>query len=86
MKEPEGYGSHPRPVNAALNQWLFNISTVDQALELLMQRELKVSGGDRLGKTINIFARNHNHAGTICSTLRASYPTTKGKFAQSSIA
>jgi type I restriction enzyme R subunit len=53
----EDTGDLPRQIDAnALNRWLFNASTVDQALELLMQLGLKVDGGDRLGKTI-IFAR-----------------------------
>lgn len=78
----EDTGAIPDQVNAAaLNQWLFNISTVDQALELLMQRGLKVDGGDRLGKTI-IFARNHNHAQFIVQRFDANYPHYKGKFAQ----
>ncbi len=75
-------GAIPDQVNAAaLNQWLFNINTADQALELLMQRGLKVDGGDRLGKTI-IFARNHNHAEFIVKRFDANYPHYKGKFAQ----
>ena len=75
-------GAIPDQVNAAaLNQWLFNSSTVDQALELLMQRGLKVDGGDCLGKTI-IFARNHNHAEFIVQRFDANYPHYKGKFAQ----
>mgnify|MGYP000049974683 CR=1 FL=1 len=78
----EDTGVIPDQVNAtALNQWLFNISTVDQALELLMQRGLKVDGGDRLGKTI-IFARNHNHAQFIVQRFDVNYPHYKGKFAQ----
>ncbi len=71
----------PQISAAALNQWLFNISTVDRALELLMQRGLKVDGGDRLGKTI-IFARNHNHAEFIVQRFDQNYPNYKGKFAQ----
>ena len=78
----EDTGAIPDQVNAAaLNQWLFNISTVDQALKLLMQRGLKVEGGDHLGKTI-IFARNHNHAEFIVQRFDANYPQYKGKFAQ----
>ncbi len=78
----EDTGAIPDQVNAAaLNQWLFNISTVDQTLELIMQRGLKVDGGDRLGKTI-IFARNHNHAQFIVERFDANYPHYKGKFAQ----
>ncbi|HEY9631712.1 MAG TPA: DEAD/DEAH box helicase family protein [Coleofasciculaceae cyanobacterium] len=78
----EETGAIPDQVNAAaLNQWLFNINTVDQALELLMQRGLKVEGGDRLGKTI-IFARTKKHAEFIVERFDANYPHYKGKFAQ----
>ncbi|MBD3886257.1 DEAD/DEAH box helicase family protein [Phormidium tenue FACHB-886] len=78
----EETGAIPDQVNAAaLNQWLFNISTVDQALELLMQRGLKVEGGDRLGKTI-IFARTKKHAEFIVDRFNTNYPHYKGKFAQ----
>lgn len=78
----EDTGAVPASINsAALNQWLFNISTVDQALELLMQQGLKVEGGDRLGKTI-IFARNHDHAAFIVERFNRNYPQYKGQFAQ----
>ncbi|BAY20221.1 type III restriction enzyme res subunit (plasmid) [Anabaenopsis circularis NIES-21] len=78
----EATGVIPDQINAAaLNDWLFNISTVDQALELLMQRGLKVEGGDRLGKTI-IFARNKKHAEFIVQRFDISYPHYKGKVAQ----
>ena len=44
-------GTVPDAVDAAaLNQWLFNISTVDQVLEHLMTKGQKVAGGDRLGQ------------------------------------
>jgi type I restriction enzyme, R subunit len=77
----EETGAIPDQVNAAaLNQWLFNINTVDQALELLMERGLKVDGGDRLGKTI-IFARNKKHAEFIVQRFNINYPHN-GKFAQ----
>jgi type I restriction enzyme R subunit len=78
----EETGAIPDQINAAaLNQWLFNISTVDQALELLMQRGLKVEGGDRLGKTI-IFARNQPHAEFIVQRFNINYPHYHGQFAQ----
>ena len=78
----EDTGAIPDEVNAAaLNQWLFNIDTTDRALKLLMQRGLKVDGGDRLGQTI-IFARNHNHAQFIVQRFDANYPYYQGKFAQ----
>jgi len=43
---PDAIGS------AALNRWLFNTDTVDKVLEHLMKDGIKVSGGDKLGKTI----------------------------------
>lgn len=74
-------GAIPPQINpSALNRWLFNINTIDQALELLMQRGLKVEGGDRLGKTI-IFARNRKHADVIVERFDANYPHLKGSFA-----
>lgn len=78
----EETGIIPDQINAtALNDWLFNISTVDQALELLMQRGLKVEGGDRLGKTI-IFARRKQHAEFIVQRFNINYPHYRGQFAQ----
>lgn len=78
----EETGQIPKEVNAAaLNQWLFNINTVDRALQLLMERGLKVAGGDRLGKTI-IFARNKKHAEFIVERFDINYPHYQGKFAQ----
>jgi type I restriction enzyme R subunit len=78
----EETGEIPAKVDAAaLNQWLFNANTVDKALELLMERGLKVDGGDRLGKTI-IFARNHDHAEFIVERFDKNYPHYNGKFAQ----
>jgi type I restriction enzyme R subunit len=78
----EDTGEIPDQVNAAaINQWLFNKNTVEQALELLMEQGLKVEGGDRLGKTI-IFARNHEHAKFIVKCFDANYPHYNGEFAQ----
>ncbi|OKH12322.1 DEAD/DEAH box helicase family protein [[Limnothrix rosea] IAM M-220] len=66
---------------SAINRWLFNDNTIDQALEILMEFGLKVDGGDRLGKTI-IFARNHNHAEKILERFDLNYPHYKGQFAK----
>ncbi|MBW4551555.1 MAG: DEAD/DEAH box helicase family protein [Aphanocapsa sp. GSE-SYN-MK-11-07L] len=66
---------------AAVNQWLFNIDTVDKVLAHLMTRGLKVAGGDRLGKTI-IFAKNKDHANFIYERFNANYPQYKGEFAR----
>lgn len=66
---------------AALNKWSFNADTVDKVLETLMQRGLKVAGGDLLGKTI-IFAKNHKHALFIQERFDKNYPHHKGNFAR----
>lgn len=78
----EERGEPPEAVDAAsLNKWLFNADTVDKVLETLMQRGLKVAGGDLLGKTI-IFAKNHKHALFIEERFDKNYPHYKGSFAR----
>jgi len=75
-------GTVPAQVEApAVNKWLFNADTVDKALEYLMREGLKVSAGDRLGKTI-IFAKNHEHAKFIVERFDANYPHHRGEFAR----
>ncbi|KRB97279.1 DEAD/DEAH box helicase family protein [Duganella sp. Root198D2] len=75
-------GTVPDEVDAAeLNQWLFNIDTVDKALELLMTKGHKVAGGDRLGKTI-VFAKNNDHADFIAERFNVNFPQYKGHFAR----
>lgn len=75
-------GEPPDRVEAAdLNKWLFNEDTVDKVLEYLMTHGIKVSGGDRLGKTI-IFAKNSKHAQFITQRFDANYPHYKGEFAR----
>jgi type I restriction enzyme, R subunit len=75
-------GDVPNRVEAAaVNQWLFNEDTVDKVLAHLMNRGLKVAGGDRLGKTI-IFAKNNDHADFIYKRFNANYPHYKGEFAR----
>ncbi|NLJ40760.1 MAG: DEAD/DEAH box helicase family protein, partial [Clostridiales bacterium] len=64
-----------------LNKSLFNIKTVDIVIQELMEKGLKVEGGDKLGKTI-IFAANQPHADFIVERFDALYPEYKGKFAQ----
>lgn len=65
----------------AVNQWLFNESTVDLVLKHLMQRGVMVANDDRIGKTI-IFAKNHNHAQYIAERFNVHYPHYKGLFAR----
>ena len=67
--------------SAAINSWLFNRDTIKLVLETLMERGLKVEGGDKLGKTI-IFARNHRHAEEIVKVFDSLYPKYNGEFAR----
>ena len=69
----------PEEINAsAINTWLFNRDTIKKLLELLMEKGIKVEGGDKLGKTI-IFAKNHPHAEKIEEVFNELYPEYKGK-------
>ena len=65
--------------SGALNKWLFNTDTVDKVLEHLMKDGIKVSGGDKLGKTI-VFAKNHKHAVFIEERFNKNYPEYSGHF------
>ncbi len=64
-----------------LNEFIFNENTVDTVLQDLMERGIKVEGGDRLGKTI-IFAQNKDHAEFIIQRFNKLYPKYNGTFAQ----
>lgn len=70
---PDSIGS------GALNDWVLNADTVDKVLEHLMKDGIKVSGGDKLGKTI-IFAKNHRHAVFIEERFNKNYPEYSGHF------
>lgn len=72
----------PEEIDAsAINNWLFNRDTIKKLIELLMEKGIKVEGGDKLGKTI-IFAKNHKHAQKIEDTFNELYPFYKGEFAK----
>lgn len=59
--------------SSAINDWLFNSDTIDLVLTELMEKGLKVEGGDLLGKTI-IFARNSKHAEVIVERFHKLFP------------
>lgn len=65
--------------NTAVNKWLFNQDTIDNMLKELMDKGLKVSGGDVLGKTI-IFARSCLHAKAIVERFNKLFPEYGGEF------
>ncbi|WP_439648250.1 type I restriction endonuclease subunit R [Acuticoccus kalidii] len=66
---------------AEVNKRLFNEDTVDRVIAHVMERGIKVEGGDRLGKTI-IFAKNQDHAEYIERRFNAAYPHLAGHFAR----
>ena len=66
---------------AEVNKRLFNQDTVDQVIAHVMERGIKVEGGDRLGKTI-LFAKNQAHAEFIEKRFNAAYPHYAGQFAR----
>ncbi len=75
-------GEMPESIRAeALNKYVFNEKTVDMVLQDLMERGIKVAGGDRLGKSI-IFARNKRHAEFILERFNKLYSKYCGNFAQ----
>ena len=63
-----------------LNRFVFNEATIDTVLQDLMERGIRVEGGDRLGKTI-IFAQNKEHAKFILERFDKLYPRYRGTFA-----
>lgn len=65
--------------NSAINEWLFNASTIDMVIDYLLDKGLKVEGGDKLGKTI-IFAKNSPHARAIVKRFNDRYPEYGGDF------
>lgn len=65
--------------SSAINSWLFNADTIDKVLEELMEKGLKIEGGDKLGKTI-IFAKNSLHAQAIVERFHKLFPECGGDF------
>ena len=73
-------GAFPDEIEStALNNWLFNIDTVDKVIGYIMQNGIKVEGGDKLAKTM-IFARSHKHAKFIEERFNIQYPNYIGEF------
>lgn len=65
--------------SSAINTWLFNENTIDKVLKELMEKGLKIEGGDKLGKTI-IFAKNSLHAQAIVERFHKLFPECGGDF------
>lgn len=65
--------------NTQINSWVFNEDTVDSVLETLMEKGIRVNGGQNLGKTI-IFAQNQKHARFIAERFGKLYPSYPGDY------
>ncbi len=65
--------------SSAINEWLINIDTIDMVLRELVEKGIKVEGGDKLGKTI-IFAKNSAHAKIIEKRFCELFPEYGGDF------
>lgn len=73
-------GNAPEEITSeAINTWLFNYDTIDIVLQELMEKGLKIEGGDKLGKTI-IFAKNSKHAQVIVDRFNDLFPECGGDF------
>lgn len=66
--------------SSELNHFLFNENTVDIVLQNLMEKGIKVQGGECIGKTI-IFTANTKHADFILERFNKLYPSYHGDFA-----
>lgn len=60
-----------------INTWVLNEKTIDTVLETLMDKGIKVDGGQTLGKTV-IFAQNQRHARAIVERFEKLYPHLTG--------
>ena len=69
---------------AQLNSWVFNLQTIDTVLETLMQKGIRVKGGQELGKTV-IFAQNQKHARLIVKRFGELHPELPGDYIQAVI-
>ncbi len=62
-----------------IDTWVFNEGTVDTVLETLMDKGIRVNGGQDLGKTV-IFAQNQKHARFIVERFGKLYPGLPGDY------
>ena len=65
--------------NSQIMSWVFNERTVDAVIETLMDKGIRVNGGQNLGKTV-IFAQNQKHARFIVERFGKLYPGLPGDY------
>lgn len=68
------------PPNEMLSK-ILNVGTIDLVLKDLMERGIRVEGGERLGKTV-IFAQTSEHARLIKERFDVLFPEYQGLFAR----
>lgn len=66
---------------SAINSWIFNNETIDLVLKHFMEKGIKDSSGNEIGKTI-IFAKNQNHADMIKKRFDILFPEKGPDYAQ----
>lgn len=66
---------------SAINEWLFNVDTIDKVVKHVMEKGIRDASGDEIGKTI-IFAKNHRHAQKIKERFDFLYPEKGGEYTE----
>lgn len=75
-----GAPAKPRDIlEGEIYKYIFNIDTIDQVLQDLMDKGLRVDEGQKIGKTI-VFAFNHRHAELIVERFNKLYPELGSDF------
>ena len=64
-----------------INKWVYSQSTIDIVIEQFMERGIKNSSGNEIGKTI-VFAKNQLHAELIKERFDILYPEKGPEYAQ----
>ncbi|MDM1349912.1 DEAD/DEAH box helicase family protein [Myroides marinus] len=73
-------GEVPEEIESeALNKWLYNRDTVLKILMELMQKGLRVEGGEKIGKTI-IFTKSRKHSLFIKQIFEEEFPELGGSY------
>lgn len=65
--------------NTEIDKYIYNIDTIDNVIQDLMENGQHINGGDMLGKSI-IFATNHKHAELIVQRFNHIYPEVGSDF------
>lgn len=73
-------GEMPEEIEGtALHKWLYNKNTVLKIIKELMQRGLRVEGGEKIGKTI-IFTKSRKHSQFVKEVFDEEFPELGGAY------